>query len=640
MTMLLGAVRAGDVLARKYRVERILGAGGMGVVVAATHELLRERVAVKLLSPERTLDKSFVRRFLSEARATVKLRSEHVARVFDVGTLDDGTPFIVMEYLEGEDLACHLHERGPIAPPQAVDYVLQACAGLAEAHGLGIVHRDLKPANLFLSARPDGSALVKVLDFGLAKRADDSIEATKSGQLVGSPNYMAPEQVSAPSGVDARVDVWALGVILYEFLSGSRPFAGVTVSEIFAQILHGTPPPLRARVPSLSPALEAVVARCLERDRDRRFDGVDALRAALGRCVGAAAAPPAFASSPTASSYRPSRPPASESTLLLTRAHDAPSPSDAFATTHLAAPPRQSLPPSAPGAHRHSPSSPGAHGHSPSAPGAYGRSPSAPGAYGHPPSAPRTHAHSPSAPGPAPPSHGQAPPSHGHAPHAHEHAPHAHAPSAPAPSPHAHAFSVTASRARSLDPPTSPSAPPRSTEAWANSSQVLRANGWVWPLRAALIMAALAFSTLVALRSRHLVASAKRDVPSPALGTPADPRAPGARSPAAPLPSAAPPAAPKPAPSAAPRASAIASGPPAPGAAPPTISASVTITSPALPPSAGQASRPSPGRPAAVAPPSKPPSPPRSAAGGRRGPEPSAPKPHDEKSDLLSERTW
>jgi eukaryotic-like serine/threonine-protein kinase len=309
--MLLGAVRAGDVLAEKYRVERILGAGGMGVVVAARHELLRERVAIKLLSPERTLNKSFVRRFLTEARSMVKLKNEHIVRVLDVGTIDGGIPYLVMDLLEGTDLACLIGEQGALPAQFAADYVRQACIGLAEAHRHGLVHRDLKPANLFLTKRLDGSPFVKVLDFGVAKRFDDSVEATKTGQLVGSPNYMAPEQVSSPSTVDARADVWALGVILYELIAGARPFAGSTVYEIFAVILHDTPKPLREHVPTIAPELEAVVARCLEKDRARRFESVDALRAALAPFATGASPSYVPASHPYGASPSP------ESTLLL-----------------------------------------------------------------------------------------------------------------------------------------------------------------------------------------------------------------------------------------------------------------------------------------------------------------------------------
>lgn len=218
----------GQMLAGKYRVERILGVGGMGVVVAAHHVQLDESVAIKLLLPEKGGTPISARRFVREARAAVKIKSEHVARVFDVGTLEDGAPFIVMEFLEGSDLADWLARNGPLPIPQAVDFVLQACVALAEAHQLGIVHRDLKPSNLFCTRRSDGQITVKVLDFGISKMRDVGVSvsgaATGEGTLLGSPLYMSPEQLNSSRDVESATDVWSLGVVLYQLLSGAMPF--------------------------------------------------------------------------------------------------------------------------------------------------------------------------------------------------------------------------------------------------------------------------------------------------------------------------------------------------------------------------------------------------------------------------------
>jgi len=184
------SVSVGEILAGKYRIDRVLGAGGMGVVVAAHHLQLDERVAIKFLLPEMLAQQDAVMRFSREARAAVKIKSEHVARVTDVGTLETGAPYMVMEYLEGIDLA-ELVRRGPLPITQAVDFVLQACEAIAEAHALGIVHRDLKPANLFLATLPGGVQSVKVLDFGISKLTGLSASggqdsATRTKALMGS----------------------------------------------------------------------------------------------------------------------------------------------------------------------------------------------------------------------------------------------------------------------------------------------------------------------------------------------------------------------------------------------------------------------------------------------------------------------
>jgi serine/threonine-protein kinase len=277
-------VAPGDVLAGKYRVERVLGSGGMGIVVAARHMHLGERVAIKFLLPTALAHDEVVQRFLQEGRAAVRIRSEHVGRVFDVGTLESGSPYLVMEYLEGSDLGCVLQERGVLPVDVAVDYVLQASEAIAEAHSLGMVHRDLKPANLFVTNRADGSPVVKVIDFGISKvgavGGDGEGGMTKSAVMMGSPLFMAPEQMASARDADARSDIWSLGVILHMLLTGAPPYLGDSALGIFEQIMKG-PPSLRAARPEVPESLERIVQRCLTRDRGARPQSVADLAMAL-----------------------------------------------------------------------------------------------------------------------------------------------------------------------------------------------------------------------------------------------------------------------------------------------------------------------------------------------------------------------
>jgi serine/threonine-protein kinase len=264
-------VREGDILAGKYKVERVLAQGGMGVVVAAMHQQLEQRVALKFLLPDCAADDDMLGRFLREAKAAVRLRSEHVARVLDVGTTDQGSPYIVMEYLEGCDLASLLEEQRRLPVPTALAFVLQAAEAVAEAHALGIVHRDLKPANLFLTKHADGTPCVKVLDFGISKLASTiEKDATKTSAMMGTPVYMAPEQLRSSKNVDQRSDIWSLGMILYELLTGNLAFQRDTLPALCTSILHDPPSSLRDAAPDLPAALDAVVLRALEKSPDAR----------------------------------------------------------------------------------------------------------------------------------------------------------------------------------------------------------------------------------------------------------------------------------------------------------------------------------------------------------------------------------
>ncbi len=254
----------------------------MGLVVAVRHLELGELFAVKLLLPEAAAQPQAVERFLREARAAARLKSEHVAKVTDVGRLTDGSPFMVMEHLSGTDLQQHVRQNGPLPVADAVMLTLQACEAISEAHSLGIIHRDLKPSNMFLTRRPGGSLSVKVLDFGISKQTtQETVDLTKTGDVFGTPLYMPPEQMARSKSVDARSDVWSMGVVLYELLTGTTPFHALTLTEVVARVLQEDAAPPSALRHGLPPGLDAIVARCLQKHKDFRFQTIDELSAAL-----------------------------------------------------------------------------------------------------------------------------------------------------------------------------------------------------------------------------------------------------------------------------------------------------------------------------------------------------------------------
>jgi serine/threonine-protein kinase len=280
--------QSGEVIAEKYRIEEPLGEGGMAVVFAAHHLLLDKPIALKILSPDLPRLPQLRERFLTEARAAARVDSPHVARVMDVGTLDSGLPYMVLERLEGCDLEELLEVERKLSIGDAVDYVLQALQGLAHAHTLGVVHRDLKPANLFLAHQSDGSAIIKILDFGIAKLATSPTEderpsrATQQGQAVGTPMYMSPEHVRNEKFIDHRTDIWAMGVVLYELLTGQTPFEADGIGETFGAVLNRLPTSARASRPEIPDPLDDAILKCLQQDPDDRFQDVAQFARAIG----------------------------------------------------------------------------------------------------------------------------------------------------------------------------------------------------------------------------------------------------------------------------------------------------------------------------------------------------------------------
>ena len=278
-------VEPGTILVEKYRIERVLARGGMGVVARAHHLILDVPVAIKFLLPEALEQEETVQRFLREAQAAARLKGEHVSRIIDVGLLETGAPYLVMEYLEGIDLKDLLRQRGRLDPGFAVDLTLQACEALAEAHSLGIVHRDVKPSNFFLTQGADGAPLLKLLDFGVSKAPHTMVKGiTKSQVIVGTPAYMSPEQMESSKDVDARTDIWSLGVLLYELVSGRRPFPGENFGRLVVRVTMEPMRPLDDI--ELPDGLEDLIARCLEKDAVHRFQTTAELAAALAPFAG------------------------------------------------------------------------------------------------------------------------------------------------------------------------------------------------------------------------------------------------------------------------------------------------------------------------------------------------------------------
>ncbi|MDB4974973.1 MAG: Protein kinase [Myxococcaceae bacterium] len=283
--MSTASIQVGDVVAQKYRIEGVIGEGAMGLVVSAMHIGLQQRVAIKFLQADIAERESSAERFRREALAAASIRGEHACRVLDVGTHENGVPYIVMEHLDGQTLGHELKERGPLPYREAVSYVLEACEALAEAHVLGIVHRDVKPANLFLAESVGGTRTLKVLDFGVAKSlahgTPGAAALTKTASFVGSPLYISPEQLHSVKDLDARSDVWSLGVVLYELIAGRAPFMGESIAELIACILYKEPASLLTSKLDLPYELTLVIHRALAKQREDRYASVGELADAL-----------------------------------------------------------------------------------------------------------------------------------------------------------------------------------------------------------------------------------------------------------------------------------------------------------------------------------------------------------------------
>jgi serine/threonine-protein kinase len=282
-----GDLTAGTILLGRYRIDGVLGRGGMGVVYAAHHTFMDQRVALKLLSSQALTSPDAAQRFLNEARNAAKIPGENACRILDVGLLDTGMPYIAMEYLEGKSLEAIATERRFVEPNDAARWVLEALLAVAHAHARGIIHRDLKPSNLLLAHRDDGSTVVKVLDFGISKSLNPSQQGlTTTRGFLGSPAYMAPEHIRSPRAVDVRADIWSLGVVLYELTSGSQPYEVEELGELLASILEREPTPLASRRAEIPPDFCDIVHRCLAKNRDWRFQNVAELAAALAPYAG------------------------------------------------------------------------------------------------------------------------------------------------------------------------------------------------------------------------------------------------------------------------------------------------------------------------------------------------------------------
>jgi serine/threonine-protein kinase len=309
-------LQIGDVVAGKYEIEKVIGEGGMGIVVRATHRALRQKVALKFMHPSMAKNPAHAARFIREARAAVRLREEHVARVLDLGDVDDTGPYIVMEYLEGVDLLAYLKKNAPLQVAEAIELIRQACSGVAAAHEAGIVHRDLKPGNMFITEKRDRHVL-KVLDFGVSKYLDgDSLAVTGTNMVVGSPMYMAPELFETARNATPASDVWALGVIFYRMLTGRLPFFGESLPELVAKVHFGAPTPIVHWRPELPPEVCQILDGCFHREPSRRFGNARELLAAVTQLP---AVVRAHQSAPTTAVRKlereqpsPTRPPTSE----------------------------------------------------------------------------------------------------------------------------------------------------------------------------------------------------------------------------------------------------------------------------------------------------------------------------------------
>jgi eukaryotic-like serine/threonine-protein kinase len=275
-----------SVIDDKYRIVRMIGEGGMGAVYEGENVLIGRRVAIKVLHAAMALNPETVERFQREARAAGRIGNDHILEVLDLGTLPDGDRYMVLEFLDGEPLSSRIERLGKMDPREVAALTTQLLNGLAAAHRAGIVHRDLKPDNVFVLKEKAGKKdFVKIIDFGISKFSpiggDDKMKMTQTGAIMGTPYYMSPEQVRGSVSPDARSDLYAVGVILYEAVTGNVPFNGNTVNELMFNIALGEPTPIRSFVPDLDPDFEAIILRALVKDREERFQTADDFNEAI-----------------------------------------------------------------------------------------------------------------------------------------------------------------------------------------------------------------------------------------------------------------------------------------------------------------------------------------------------------------------
>lgn len=303
-----GSSRVGTTIAAKYRLDRLLGKGGMGAVYEATHTGIDRKFALKLMHEPAGRASDGEARFEREARAAGRIGHPNIVDVFDFGRTDEGDPYIVMELCAGESLAERV-VRGPLPEKEASEIAVEMLRALEAAHAANIVHRDIKPANVFLCEGADGKKSVKVLDFGIAKFVEGDVALTNTGAVIGSPLYMAPEQVRAEKDVDARVDVWSVGATLYELIAGVAAHNAPTHAAVIARIITVPAASLRSHREDIDPVLDAIVLRALAIDREARFATAAAMRVALDKYISGSAdtvasMPPVGVSQSTARSSR------------------------------------------------------------------------------------------------------------------------------------------------------------------------------------------------------------------------------------------------------------------------------------------------------------------------------------------------
>ncbi|NUP11151.1 MAG: serine/threonine protein kinase [Polyangiaceae bacterium] len=280
-------MQAGDLIQSRYRLNRLLGSGASGSVWAAKNELIDRDVALKIMRPDVAEDAVALQRFFNEAKASGRVRSSSIVEILDLGQAEDGSPFLVFELLDGEGLDARLQREGTLEAEFAAEVFVSVAKALDLAHSQGIIHRDLKPANIFLHRDPEGNTIAKILDFGISKifETNNNFTLTRTGTVVGSPAYMAPEQASGREDLDGRADVWSMGVVMYETLSGTLPHEAPNYNALMVRILTQDVDPLITRKPALPAALCTVVDTCLRRDRDQRVPGAGQVGQQLERAL-------------------------------------------------------------------------------------------------------------------------------------------------------------------------------------------------------------------------------------------------------------------------------------------------------------------------------------------------------------------